>query len=212
MAPSSSSPRSARASTGARGWPSSDSSRLVARRKARNRGERPLRLDRDRGTPLAKHEERKGDRQDEHRENRELEQEGVDGRGGGAFHAPELGRQDQHASSGGDQPYEKERLGRDDVLPEGHLNRIEELHDEEDEEDAVEEGDELLGKRAREKTRAEANGRGDEKEDRARSEQHAETDVNHVLDCRERRRDSSSGGIRPGPCCHGILQNVPRPE
>src|ERR1035437_4402368 len=109
------------------------------------RRERSSRLDRGRGAPLAKHEERNGDRHDEHRENRELEQEVVDGRGGGALHAPKLGRQYHHASNGGDQPHEKERLGRDDVLPERHLNRVEELHDEEDEEDAVEEGNKFFG-------------------------------------------------------------------
>src|SRR5674476_614653 len=132
------------------------------------RRERSLRLDRGHGAPLTKHEKREGDRQDQHRENRELEQEVGDGRGGGAFHAPKLGRQDQHASSGGDQPDEKERLGCDDVLPERHLNRVEELHDEEDEEDAVEEGDELFWERAREETRAEADGRSNEQEDRPR--------------------------------------------
>ena len=103
---------------------------------------------------------------------------------------------DQHARQWRrSSPTRKERLGRDDVLPEGHLNRVEELHDEEDEEDAVEEGYELFGQRAREETRAEADGRGDEKEDRRRCEEHTETDVNQVFDGRECEGDSLSCGI-----------------
>lgn len=79
------------------------------------------------------------------------------------------------------------------MLAEGHLDRVEHLHDHQDQQELVQHRDDAARLRALKHADAEDHRRPHEQRGARAGQQHRQADIDHVLDAGERLRDPFSG-------------------
>ncbi len=107
----------------------------------------------------------------------------------------EFGRQDQDASNGRNEPDKQKRLRKECVLPKGHLNRVKQLDDEQDQQNPIKQLDSNdirtgpLGRQVMSKLNATVY----QKYERTGGEEQSETDVDNILNRGEGTSDPCAG-------------------
>jgi hypothetical protein len=132
-------------------------------------------------------------RDDEHRQEAELQHGVAENRLPLLDVGAELGGQDEDPPGRRDQTHDQEGLGDERVLPERDLHRVKELHDHQDEKEPVEKSDGDGRKVAGEESLSELDRPRDEERERARPKENPEADVDDVLDSGELTGDPLPG-------------------